>query len=621
MPDPGWYPLGQVCYPPELPAYLKNVHDLKPIAGVPSDAEIIGLHSVIHAANRVSGVPGMHDPRLFMKLSDHLFNAQMARYRSKYSLITFPSTATYTPPVLPAHVSVNLEPVAGAPSDEEIIGVQDAVRAYERFSGVAPMFDPQVHMELSQHLFDIQMARHMRLAGEVQPSLEPQASAIPESPAPSLETPQNTTELANHLFNAQMARYRSKYSLITFPSTTTYTPPVLPAHVSVNLEPVAGAPSDEEIIEVQDAVRAYERFSGVAPMFDPQVHMELSQHLFDIQMARHMRLAGEVRPSLEPQASAIPESPAPSLETPQNTTEVIGATNNAGTGENATGVHQATLSAAGFDVRELMERSNQLAERFNQALEQFTKLAERTNTPTEQPDYLTERFDRLFERFNQVVEQANQSAQQANQFAERSNQFTERSNQFAERSNQLNERSNQLFEQLLPSIGQPNQLGERLTSLLEGFNQHLRRSNELSEKANESSNKLNGLTERSNRLSERASQPVERLEGVMKNINRVLVGIQHAIVRNHKENTLHALDCLVNEAGEVPEVSELTSNTSFGWLLNNLAKVSSSRVPLVISGTSTDLYIPTRSLGGLLHFLLKCITRLCSRHTKYLLNG
>ncbi|KDN40476.1 hypothetical protein RSAG8_08096, partial [Rhizoctonia solani AG-8 WAC10335] len=261
MPDSGWYPPSQVCYPPELPAYLKNVHDLKPIAGVPGDAEIIEIHSVIHAANRVSGVPGMHDPRLFMKLADHLFNAQMARYRSKYSLITFPSGATYTPPVLPAHVSVNLEPVAGAPSDEEIIGVQDAVRAYERFSGVAPMFDPHVHMELSQHLFDIQMARHMRLAGEIQPTLEPQASAILKSPAQSARLPRNTVE------------------------------------------------------------------------------------------------------------------------------EVIGATNNAGSGENAARVHQATLSAAGLDVRDLMELSNQLAEQFNQALEQFTKLAERTNTPKEQPDY------------------------------------------------------------------------------------------------------------------------------------------------------------------------------------------------------------------------------------------
>ncbi|KDN33792.1 hypothetical protein RSAG8_13121, partial [Rhizoctonia solani AG-8 WAC10335] len=63
---PGWYPPGQVCYPPELPAYLKNVCDLKPVVGVPSDAEVMRIHSVMHAANRVSGVPGMHDAGLFM---------------------------------------------------------------------------------------------------------------------------------------------------------------------------------------------------------------------------------------------------------------------------------------------------------------------------------------------------------------------------------------------------------------------------------------------------------------------------------------------------------------------------------------------------------------------------
>ncbi|KAG8730791.1 hypothetical protein FRC11_005799, partial [Ceratobasidium sp. 423] len=52
---PGWYPPGQVCRPPDLPAYLKNVYDLKPIVGVPSDEEVIGIHAVMQAANRASG--------------------------------------------------------------------------------------------------------------------------------------------------------------------------------------------------------------------------------------------------------------------------------------------------------------------------------------------------------------------------------------------------------------------------------------------------------------------------------------------------------------------------------------------------------------------------------------
>ncbi|CUA67628.1 hypothetical protein RSOLAG22IIIB_07485 [Rhizoctonia solani] len=166
MAHPGWYPPGQVCYPPELPAYLKNVYDLKPIAGVPGDDEVIGIHAVVQAARKASEIPGMNDPILTMKLTDHLFNAQMARYRNKYSLITFPSHATYTPPILSPNLSVDLRPISGTPSDEELIKVQDAVQTYQEFRRFPSMFDPRVNMELSQHLFDLQMARYMRLAGE-----------------------------------------------------------------------------------------------------------------------------------------------------------------------------------------------------------------------------------------------------------------------------------------------------------------------------------------------------------------------------------------------------------------------------------------------------------------------
>ncbi|EUC58364.1 laminin domain protein, putative, partial [Rhizoctonia solani AG-3 Rhs1AP] len=155
--QPAWHPPGQVCQPPELPLYLRNVYDLKPIVGVPSDADVIGIHAVIQAANRVSGVPGMHDPSLLMGLADHLFSAQMAKYRNKYSLITFPSDATYTPPELPAHVSVILEPVSGAPSDDEMTRVQEALRFYQQFGHAPSMFDAHVNMELSQHLFNLQM--------------------------------------------------------------------------------------------------------------------------------------------------------------------------------------------------------------------------------------------------------------------------------------------------------------------------------------------------------------------------------------------------------------------------------------------------------------------------------
>lgn len=68
-----------------------------------------------------------------------------------------------------------------------------------------------------------------------------------------------------------------------------YTPPALPSHVPVTLQPVVGAPSDEEMQDVQVALRAYEHFATVPSMFDPRVSMELSQHLCNLQIARYMQ--------------------------------------------------------------------------------------------------------------------------------------------------------------------------------------------------------------------------------------------------------------------------------------------------------------------------------------------
>ncbi|CAE6469050.1 unnamed protein product [Rhizoctonia solani] len=387
----GWYPAGQVCHPPELPVYLKQICDLKPVVGVPKDDEVIGIHSVVLAANKVSGVQGMHDSRLFMKLSDHLFSIQMAKYRSKYSLITFPSDATYTPPTLPAHVSVQLEPVVGAPSDEDITKVQDAVRVYQHFSTVVPsMFDPRVNMELSQHLFDIQMARHMRNAGESLPN--PALEVATESPVRAVEQTLNTAE------------------------------------------------------------------------------------------------------------------------------EPIFAANNAGTGGNAVVVNQIPQLPPGNDIiREVTEQSNQIAERFNQVLERLTQLVERTNQPKDQNNRLAERFDHLIERFN-TLEQSNQSVLGGNQLAEL---LIERSTQFAEQLGRSSERSNQLAEQ--------------------------------------------------------ANKQGEILGEVMKNINRVLVGIQHAIVRNYKGNTTNAADCLTNEKGETLATSKTAYYVSQASFL--------SRAPLLTHNT------------------------------------
>ncbi|CAE6424209.1 unnamed protein product [Rhizoctonia solani] len=166
----------QVHSPPQLPLYLKNVYDLKPIVGVPSDEEVIGIHAVIRVANKVVDVEDMGDPTLLARLSEHLFGVQLARYRSKRAAVD----TAYTPPSLPAHVSTQPGPVKGTSSEEDIIRAQSALRAYQQFSNIPSMFDPRVDMELSQRLFDIQMV-------------------------PSMFDPRVDMELSQRLFDIQMA--------------------------------------------------------------------------------------------------------------------------------------------------------------------------------------------------------------------------------------------------------------------------------------------------------------------------------------------------------------------------------------------------------------------------------
>ncbi|CAE6537689.1 unnamed protein product [Rhizoctonia solani] len=139
---PGWYPPGQVCYPPELPTYLKSVHDLKPITGVPSDEEVIEIHGVIQVANRASTIPGMSDPELLMELGDHLFSAQMA------------------------HVPVKLELISGAPSDEQVTKVQRG------HSVVSEIFRNSVNVRASS----LRIARYMSRAAQHRPATRLQAA-------------------------------------------------------------------------------------------------------------------------------------------------------------------------------------------------------------------------------------------------------------------------------------------------------------------------------------------------------------------------------------------------------------------------------------------------------------
>ncbi|KAF8750732.1 hypothetical protein RHS01_09055 [Rhizoctonia solani] len=350
---PGWYPPGQICHPPELPVYLKNVYDLKPIVGVPNDAEVTRIHAVLHAARKLSEVPAMMDPSLLMGLADHLFDVQMG-IEANIRLSPF-LVATYSPPNLPDHLSTKLESVSGAPTNEQMIKVQDILLNYQEMRRFPSMFDAHVNMELSQHLFDLQMARHMRMAGESEPILGSEATLKP--PVTLLNTP----------------------------------------------------------------------------------------------------------------------------HTPSKTEEAI-TTNNIGRGADDIEAHYTIHSVTGAETRDLIERSNKLAERFNQ--------------------------------LNQLVELSKQPAQRANELGEQSNNIADR--------------ANQLIEQLNQSFGHSNQ------------------------------------------LSEKANKSLESFAGLLQNINGVLVGIQHAIVRT----TVEAL-----------------SNSS-----------EYDNIPVAIDGVSQVINLPSHWLGDFLRF-------------------
>ncbi|KAG8705764.1 hypothetical protein FRC11_008801 [Ceratobasidium sp. 423] len=183
------------------------------------------------------------------------------------------------------------------------------------------------------------------------------------------------------------------------------------------------------------------------------------------------------------------------------------------------------------------------------------------------------------------------------------------SNQLVEQLSETVQQSNQLLPQVSQQMQQSNQLAGRLNRLIEAFNQPLQQSNELAEKANQ--------------LTEQANKHGERLGDVMKNMNKVLVGIQHATVRvsirsygllasiptgtssqNRKDNTLQALDCLVNEVGEKPGFRGLKTPQcpTVKHLIKTQGGAAGDRVPVVISGVSQDLYIQGHWLGDLLRF-------------------
>ncbi|CAE6455664.1 unnamed protein product [Rhizoctonia solani] len=148
--------------PPQIPYFLANVINLKPIIGIPGREEIKLVHEAVRALNNFPHTSEMRNSDLSIELAQHLFDIQMVCHRQKYPTSVLLNDVIYDPPTLPAYIPIELKTVTGSPSNEDISSVHTALRISESFVNVPSIFDPDLHVQLSQHLFDIQLARHVQ---------------------------------------------------------------------------------------------------------------------------------------------------------------------------------------------------------------------------------------------------------------------------------------------------------------------------------------------------------------------------------------------------------------------------------------------------------------------------
>ncbi|CAE6541859.1 unnamed protein product [Rhizoctonia solani] len=216
-------------------------------------------------------------------------------------------SVTLVPPELPPLLAslFNLKPILGNPSHEEVRLVHEAVRALNNF--------PQ-----SKHAFYIYSLTYLAL-----------------STASELRNTDLSIELSQHLFDIQMVCHRQKYPIVASAllNDVIYDPPTLPAYIPIELKPVTGPPSNEEVTSVHTALRISESFVNVPSIFDPDIHVELSQHLFDIQLARHIQRSITRR-----------LAPAPSVSINQSVSHEDSTETGA---TNAPGTHTSPIATSG----------------------------------------------------------------------------------------------------------------------------------------------------------------------------------------------------------------------------------------------------------------------------------
>ncbi|CAE6425118.1 unnamed protein product [Rhizoctonia solani] len=210
------------------------------------------------------------------------------------------------PPQLPGYLSDThtLNRIVGKPTDDDVKAIHSVIRTQNTMAHLPTFYNPDLSMQLSQHLF-----------------------------------------------GAQLAIYRVNYSMALLPGErSVYTPPTLPSHVPGTLSEVVGVPSNEEIKLVQGALRGVENLANSPRLFDPDLSMKLSQHMFNLQFARYMHDSSEGNFVSETER----EAPNPAVPQGSHISEIANAR---GEGQDAPqGPSElAQLGETMKDVREIMK--------------------------------------------------------------------------------------------------------------------------------------------------------------------------------------------------------------------------------------------------------------------------
>ncbi|KAG8757320.1 hypothetical protein FRC11_004649 [Ceratobasidium sp. 423] len=236
------------------------------------------------------------------------------------------------PPRLPAYLSdmYDLKPIVGTPVDEDVKTIHAAIRSQNTIAHLPAFFNPDLSMQLSQHLF-----------------------------------------------GAQLAVYRASYSMTLLPGDKNiYIPPAIPAHIPGTLNEVVGAPSDEDIKSVQGVIRSLENLANSPQLFDADLSMKLSQHMFNLQFARYVQDSADGHFVSETE----PEEPHPTIPRPAKVTPDTAPNEIADLGNEAqnipTGAEQAPkvpLEPAQLGetivnaIKDAMKETNDVLKNINQA--------------------------------------------------------------------------------------------------------------------------------------------------------------------------------------------------------------------------------------------------------------